>query len=43
MARKTKLESDFEADFMKDLDAAMPEKGFWLKGNPCLLQRPGWR
>lgn len=38
MARKTKLESDFEADFMKRLDDAMPEPGFWLKGNSATRQ-----
>ena len=38
MSRKTKKESDFEADFMKDLDAAMPEPGFWLKGNSAMRQ-----
>ena len=38
MARKTKLESDFEADFMERLDQAMPEPGFWIKGNSAMRQ-----
>lgn len=38
MAKKTQLESDFEADFMERLDAVMPEKGFWIKGNSAMRQ-----
>ena len=38
MSRKTKKESDFEADFMERLDESMPEKGFWLKGNSAMRQ-----
>jgi len=38
MAKKTKAESEFEAQFMKDLDEAMPEPGFWLKGNSAMRQ-----
>lgn len=38
MPKKTQLESDFEADFMERLDAAMPEPGFWIKGNSAMRQ-----
>jgi hypothetical protein len=38
MARKTKKESDFEADFMERLDSEMPEPGFWIKGNSAMRQ-----
>lgn len=37
MARKTKLEKDFESDFMDDLDEVLPG-GMWIKGNSAMRQ-----
>jgi hypothetical protein len=37
MPGKTKLESDFEADFMKEVDIRFPG-GFWTKGNSAFRQ-----
>lgn len=37
MARKSKLEKDFEADFMEELDQRLPG-GMWLKGNSAMRQ-----
>lgn len=37
MTRKTKLEKDFESDFMDELDEVLPG-GFWLKGNSAMRQ-----
>lgn len=34
---KKKLEKDFEADFMRELDEVMPG-GVWLKGNSTMRQ-----
>lgn len=35
--RRTKLEKDFEDDFMDELDAVLPD-GFWIKGNSTMRQ-----
>lgn len=37
MTRKTKLEKDFESDFMKDLNEVLPG-GVWIKGNSAMRQ-----